>query len=765
MGITGRRRRPKKRTKKTRRRTGRRGRWGILHVFIIGVTLATAWVLWTDQVVKRQFQERRWALPSLVFARPLELYQGQRLDAGRLTKELDLLGYRNTEDVVRPGDYSHERDRVVVYVREFNFPDALEPAIRIKVDFDGVRLASLTALDGGVARSLVRVDPYLLGKIYPYHKEDRLLVDIDHINPLLTSAVLAIEDHRFYRHLGIDPRAILRALMANLRSGKMSQGGSTITQQLVKNFYLTRERTLSRKINEAVMALLLERRYAKDEILEAYLNEVFLGQDGQRAIHGFGSAAEYYFATPLNELRLHQLAMLAGLVKGASYYDPIRHPKRARGRRDLVLTRLGALGVVDAKTVQAHIAKPLDINVSSRSTSTRYPAYMDLVRRQLGRDYSDNDLRSEGLRIFTALDPLAQLAAEEALTTRLERLERKYPGRAQKLQGALMVADKEGGDVLAVVGDRAPGFAGFNRALDAKRQVGSLLKPAVFMEALARPGLYHLLSPISDAPLVWSGQSSKPWRPRNYGGRYRGIIPLHQGFAQSNNLVTVRIAKAIGLIDVIRRINALGIDSDLPNYPSLVLGAVDLSVFEITQMYQTLAAGGFRQPLRTVRAVVDAKGRLLQRYPLATKQVADADLAFLVKFLLVEVFRAGTAKSVVSRIPEGMPMAGKTGTTNDLRDSWFAGFNDELLAVVWLGRDDNQSIGLTGASGALQVWADFMRQRIPAPLKLSPPPGVVWLWIDPGSGLRTDARCAGAKRYPFSTRSARLEYHPCKRPG
>lgn len=754
--------RPRKTKKRWRGKGSRHSPMRLAHIAIIGGVIIAAWMLWTDHTLRHRFENMRWALSAEVYARPLELYKGMRFDVDQLVGELERLGYRRVTDVISPRQYSQTGGVVSLSTRSFRFPDAPEPARRVKVGFTRSNVTTLTDLDTLRHEPLVRIEPLLIGKIYPYHKEDRILVDIEQVPPMLIKAVLAIEDHRFYRHIGIDPMGILRAMIANLRTGRMAQGGSTLTQQLVKNMYLSSERTLSRKFSEVIMSLLLERRYSKDEILEAYLNEIFLGQDGQRAIHGFGLAARYYFETPLSELDLHQMAMLAGLSKGASYYNPRRHPERALKRRNLVLARLAELGDIDQVTARQQKSEPLGLKASLRSVTTRYPAYMDLVRRQLASDYSEDDIRTEGLRIFTSLDPDIQAKAESALSARIQKLERQHP-RSQGLQGAMVVTRKETGEVLAVVGDRKPKYAGFNRALNAKRPVGSLLKPAIFIEALARTSRYHLLSPVTDAPLAWKDDKGEEWRPRNYAGKHDGQLPLYQALARSNNIASVRLAKEIGLTHVKRRLAALGIESSLPDYPSLLLGAVDLPLLDIVRMYQTLASGGYRLPLRAVNAVVGREEKLLHSYALATKQVVKPELALLVNFMLVEVLRDGTARAAATRLSGGMPMAGKTGTTNDLRDSWFAGFNDEILSVVWLGRDDNKPTGLTGASGALEVWLDVMKELPPEPIALQASEHIIWHWIDPDTGLRTDRGCAGAKRYPFSVGSVSPEYRPCNR--
>ncbi|MHB1241728.1 MAG: penicillin-binding protein 1B, partial [Gammaproteobacteria bacterium] len=595
---------------------------------------------------------------------------------------------------------------------------------------------------------------------YPSRAEDRILVRLNEVPPLLLQGLIAVEDRHFYQNFGIEPKAILRATLANLRAGHVVQGGSTITQQLVRNFFLSNTRSLSRKAKEAVMAMLLELHYSKQAILEAYINEVYLGQDGARSIHGFGLASRFYFDRPLARLKLPQLALLIGMVKGPSYYDPRRHPQQAKTRRDVVLDVMQTRGVIDAAQAQAAKAAPLEVTPKPRPL-TAYPAFWDLMRRQLLRDYREQDLRSAGLRIFTTLDPLVQQSAERALDEQARVLERDRHLPVGSLQGAVVVTSVSGGEVLAVVGGRDARYAGFNRALDAARQVGSLIKPAVYVTALGEPKRYTLGTLVDDAPITITDPDGQTWSPRNYDRRSHGEVPLYQALAHSYNQATVRLGMQVGVANVVDTLHRMGIEAPLRPYPSLFLGAASLSPLQVTRMYETLATGGFRVPLRAIRDILDADGKPLQRYPLEVQQVLPAAPTYLVNTALEDVVAEGTARSASRWLPPGFTAAGKTGTTDDLRDSWFAGFTGSYLAVVWLGRDDNQPAGLSGATGALQVWGDVIKRIGSRPLRLVPPPNVESAWIDPASGLRADADCAGAVQLPFIQGSAPTAAAPC----
>jgi len=717
---------------------------GLLLLLVGGVYMARL-----DHEVRLKFEGKRWALPARVYARALEIYAMAEMGADQLEAELKRLGYRRTRHPDSPGEYSGYRGRFLVHTRGFAFWDAAEPARNLELDFADGLLKTLKDASAGTDLPLVRLEPPLIGGIYPAHHEDRILVRRQDLPEPLVKGLIAVEDRGFYEHHGVSPMAIARAIWVNLRSGEMAQGGSTLTQQLVKNFFLTNEPTLWRKLNEAAMAVLLELHYDKDAILEAYANEIFLGQDGSRAIHGFGLASQFYFNRPLDELDLAQQALLAALPKGASHYDPRRHPERARERRDLVLNQMLEQGFVDADQATQAKAEPLGVSEVRGQGRGRYPAFLDLVRRQLHRDYREEDLTSEGLQVFTTLDPWLQEQAESGVSQGLARLEKDHGMPAKSLEAAMVIADSQGGELLAVVGGRNARYAGFNRALEAVRPIGSLVKPAVYLTALSEPRRYSLTTLLDDTRVQIKGAGGSLWTPKNYGKREHGQIPLHQALSHSYNLATVHLGMDLGLDKVADTLHALGVSRPFDPYPSMLLGAVSLSPLEVTQVYQTLAAGGFRSPLRAIREVTDREGTALQRYPITVKREAPSGPVYLVDRVLQEVVREGTARSLSRYLPAELGVAGKTGTTDDFRDSWFAGFTGDKVAVVWVGRDDNAPAGLSGARGALPIWGQVIRRIRPAPVMLLPPEEVELVWIDPANGLRADESCDGASRVPF----------------
>jgi penicillin-binding protein 1B len=751
--------------KKTRvRKTGRRRKksrswWKAgLGLLVLSGLLIGAYSVYLGKTIRVKFEGKRWAVPAQIYARPLDLYGGANVTAAQLKAELQFLGYRKVAKVSAPAQWAQKGGRFNIHTRDFSFWDGSDPAQAVVVDTNASGITRIRS--GGSEIDLLRLEPALVGSIYPSHNEDRVLVQRAELPDDLVNGLLAVEDRRFYEHAGVDARGIARALLANIRAGKTVQGGSTLTQQLVKNFILTSERSLWRKFNEAVMALIVDARYSKDEILEAYANEIFLGQEGGRAIHGFGLGAYFYFNRPLRELRLHESALLVGLVRGASYYNPRRHPQRALERRNLVIDRMQAQGFVTQ--AQADKARQQKLGVTARGAAHghRVPAFVDLVRRQLRRDYREEDLTSEGLRIFTTLDPWVQQQAAAALDKRLQKIEKGRRIDKGSLQGALVVVSAQNGEVQALVGGSDAGFAGFNRALDAVRPIGSLVKPAVYLAALSQPDRYTLGTLVEDKAVDMTLPGGQRWQPKNYDRKLHGKVPLHEALARSLNLATVNLGMDIGLKAVVSTLRALGVHRDIDAYPSLLLGALSLSPLEVAQVYQSLAAGGFYSPLRAIRAVLDADQEQLQRYPLTVKQAADPAAVFLLARNLVEVTDSGTGAGLRRLLPQGLQVAGKTGTTNDLRDSWFAGFSGDRVAVAWVGRDDNASTGLTGAGGAMPVWADLMRSIDTVPLQMIPPAGIEYHWIDAAGRLSAET-CDGVVAFPYIAGSQPTERSDC----
>lgn len=740
---SGRARRPAGASQSFVRRNLRRIGLLVLLAGLVGLVVAVAYLVVLDQRVSARFEGRRWELPARVYARPLELYTGLNLTAAQLEGEIAALDYRRPFHPARPGTWTAGQGVYRISTRAFEFWDGAEVSLPVEVTLVDNTVHSLRHAVNGQNLALVRLDPSLIASIYPSHQEDRILIRARDLPAPFVAGLIAVEDRRFHSHHGIDVRGLARAMWINLKAGRWVQGGSTLTQQLVKNFFLTPDRSLWRKGNEAFMALILEQRYSKEEILETYLNEIYMGQNGRRSIHGIGLASRFYFGREAAELTLAQQALLIGLIRGPSHYNPRQHPERASELRNLILQTWHTLGVIDEAAFSAARREPLGVTKVIPEGQTRYPAFLDLVRRQLREDYREEDLRSAGLRIFTTLAPGIQALAEQSVARRIGAF--KQP----ELQGAFVVARPGSGEVIALGGGREPAFAGFNRALDARRPIGSLLKPLIYLEALAKPERYTLVSTLDDSPLSVPDPHSGVWEPQNFDRTFHGEVTLLDALSRSLNVASVRLGMDVGVETVVQRMQTMGVDRPVSLLPSVLLGAVDLSPLEVAQIYQILAAGGFRMPLRAIREVQDAQAQPLTRYPIKVEQVADPEAVYLVDYALQNVVRSGTARALYDILPGAVGIAGKTGTTNDYRDSWFAGYVGDTLGVVWLGRDDNQPIGLTGSSGALRVWGEMLRGLPVQSWAKAVPEAVEWVWIDLPSRTPTEELCPGAIQLPF----------------
>lgn len=723
------------------------GQWKgkLLVLFSVLTVLLAAWLIYLDAEVRKAFDGKKWALPAKVYARPLTLYPGLLLSPQQLEAELQWSDYRQSTTADRPGTYQRDGDTWRIFRRGFPFWDGPEPSRTIQVSLSGGRVARVA--DDAGAQALIRLEPQYIGGIFPVHNEDRELVRLEDVPPVLVAALIITEDKRFFDHWGVSPAGIARAMVANIKAGRMVQGGSTLTQQLVKNFFLTNERSLSRKIQEAFMSLLLEVHYDKEEILEAYINEVYLGQAGRRGIHGFGLASRFYFGKPLSELDNAEIATLVGLVKGASFYNPRRNPQRSKERRDLILSLMADNQIISQSDSLRAMKKPLLTASPRRAGQREYPAFLELAKQQLQQDYRLQDLQSEGLRVFTTLDPWVQSAVENSADAHLSSLENRAPGLRGKLETAAVITSVDGGEIRALLGGRDASFFGFNRALNAKRAVGSLVKPAVYLAAL-RSGEYHWGTLVDDAPVTVEGQDGSLWQPQNYDKKSHGLLPMQETFQRSLNQATARLGMTVGLNHVVDELTRLGIRGDLPPYPSLLLGAMSLSPLEMTQMYQTIASEGFLMPLRTIDAVTTAEGDMLSSYAIRGQQVYDPVTMEWLTSGLKAVVRSGTARRL-NDLPQ--PLAGKTGTSDDQRDAWFAGFDNRHLGVIWVGVDDNSPMPFTGSSGALPVWQETFRRIGTEPL--TPPRHLIDIPVNEQGQLLADGCSGTVYSFPASWQS------------
>ena len=725
----------------------RRTRFFLRHLLIWLVLVGLAYWLWLDREVTSAFEHKQWVLPARVFARPLELYPGANVSRERLMRKLDTLGYQRVNTPNAVGQYTVAGERVEFFSRGFKFWDFPEGGRHVEVRFTAGVPETVVDRDSGQPIDLMRLEPPEIGRINPANFEDRKLLAFAEVPKQFIAALVAVEDRRFFKHHGVDFIGLLRAFAVNLMAQRVVQGGSTLTQQLVKNLYLTHERTMLRKMNEILMAVSLERQYSKERIIETYMNEVFLGQDGNRAIHGFELAAHFYFSKPLSELDWLEAATLLGMIKGPTLYDPRRHPEQSKARRDVVLGLLANAKLINEGDLAPLRKMPLKLRGGVGGGRHEYPAFMALVRRQLSREYSPRDLDAAGLNIFTTLDVEVQLSAEEAIRKTLPDIEKRM--RKRDLQGSIIMVDPASGEVLAMVSDRDPDYAGFNRVVDARRPIGSVVKPLVYSLALGQPNRYSLLTPLNDTAVTWTGPDGKRWQPQNFDKKEHGTVSLLSALTHSYNMATVNLGLQLGLSRVTSYLQHLGVPGKLPQYPSVLLGAIELSPLELAEVYTVFANDGFRVPARVINAVTDQNQRKLKRYGLALQPVMEPATAALMRYALTRVVAEGTAASLAAQLPGVTPLAGKTGTSNDSRDSWFAGFGGNLLGVAWVGRDDNKPTGLTGSSGAMRVWAAAMKGAAITPLELHLPAEVQWQNVDLHSASVLPGECPTGTALPI----------------
>ncbi|MCX2784179.1 penicillin-binding protein 1B [Microbulbifer thermotolerans] len=715
---------------------------------LVGVLALAGYMVYLDVQLRERLDSRLYQLPARVFARPLILRERMVMRPDELEAEFEALNYRKRDTLTEPGQWTRNGMDYRVWRRDFQHADGREPAAVVSFRLRNDEISNLRDENGERLESF-RLDAANIGTLLG-GGDDRNPVRFADIPPLLANTLIAVEDQDFLNHFGVSPRGIARAMLANLKAGEVVQGGSTITQQLVKNIFFDHKPSLWRKFNEALMAILMELHYEKGYILQEYINEVWLGQQGSRAIYGFGLASEFYFQRPLDRLEPHQIALLVGLAKGASYYNPWRHPERALERRNTVLDIMLKQGLIDADTHRANKAKPLGVSSAGGNAQNPYPAFTERLLEELRPYYSYEELRTAGLRIYTTLAPSVQKVVEDAVSAGAAKLEQTRGIQKDSLQAATVLLENQSGKVLAMVGDRRPHYPGFNRALEARRQVGSLIKPAVYLTALERPHKYNLATPIEDAPLRVESDDGQVWMPSNFDKRSHGPTPLYLALAKSYNQATARLGMDLGLENVRQTIRRLGVQADLPRVPAMLLGAVELTPFEVANMFQTIANGGEHVEPRTLLAVSDADGGHAQYFRRRADRGVDPVPAYLLRYALEQAMREGTGRSAFRRLPGSVAFAGKTGTTNDYRDSWFAGFSPGVTAVVWLGRDDNARTSLTGATGALSIWTEVMRSLPHRHGRVEPPRGVEFKPVNERGQYMDPDYCRGGTELPFS---------------
>ncbi|EPZ8239711.1 penicillin-binding protein 1B [Vibrio fluvialis] len=689
----------------------------------VGLALAAVLIftgIYLDSMIKQRFEGQLFELPTVVYARILTLEPGSDISIKQMRNELDVLNYRKVSQPRYAGEYSASSTRIELIRRPFEFADGPEPDRHVMLIFDDNGLNRIQSLEKRGDLGYLRIEPKMLGMLEKDTQEQRLFLRREQFPEVMIDALLTTEDRNFYLHDGVSPMAIARAMVANLKAGRTVQGGSTLTQQLAKNIFLSSDRTLWRKLREAYMALIIDYRYSKDRILEAYLNEVYLGQNGKEAVHGFGLASRLYFGQPLQELRIDQLALLVGMVKGPSYYNPMRYPERAKERRDLVLKLMMDQDILTAKQYEQAVTRPLDVQKQARIAS-RQPAYFQQLSIELKQKLGDAFKSDTGLRVFTSLDPVSQAKLEEAVENQVPILARTA---GKDLEAAAIAVDRHSGEIRAMVGGKRTGYDGFNRALNASRPIGSLVKPAVYLTALAQPEKYNLATTLMDKPITLQGSEGNVWTPRNFDRQFRGEVPLYLALAKSLNVPTVQLGMQLGIENVTKTLEKLGVSRDeIRPVPSMFLGSFSLTPYQVAQMFQTVTNSGKKAPLSALRSVLDLDGNVLYESIPKVSQAVDQQAAWLTTYAMKRGVLEGTGRYLNSQFGWAA-LAGKTGTSSDSRDSWFVGVDGREVTTIWLGRDDNQPTKLTGSSGALRVYADYLRYRIPEKLVLPWPQGI-----------------------------------------
>jgi len=713
-----------------------------------------------EEKLLAKFEGERWDIPARIYSDSYTVYPGLRIDTQSFRRRIERLGYSAAGGTpTRRGTYSFSRSdgAFAIFLHQFDYPTGQEPGrlIHMRLDEAG-RIISMRTGDGDKEIFEFRLEPALLSGAGGRESEQRQVLELNEFPHMLVRSVLAVEDKRFFDHAGVDVQGLARALAVNVTSGEIRQGGSTLTQQLMKNFFLTDQRSVGRKVREAALALVAERRFSKGEILDNYLNEIYMGQNGSSAVHGMGEAARFYFARDVADLSLGEMATLAGVIRAPSYYSPHKHPERAVSRRDLVLSMLFDQGDIDQTSYELALNEPLE-TAAPDTVGIRAPYFVDFVSRELSKRFPARVLQSEGFRVFTTLDPEMQAVAESVVADNVVEMENDI-GEAlakagQPLQAAMVVIEPRTGAIRAMVGGRDYGGSQFNRAIDMRRQPGSTFKPIVALAAVGseQVGAKHFrtTSQVMDERMQWEWQGTV-WSPRNYEGEFYGMVTVREAIEHSLNSAVARIAKDVGVKPIRDLAVRMGMTPDLGVYPSIVLGGQPVPLLDMAKVFNVFATGGMRATPLSVHKVVDSGGNVLEGNSVELKRVVPATDAYLVTHLLEGVMERGTG-ATARRKGFKHPAAGKTGTSNDYKDAWFVGFTPNLLAAVWVGFDEAASMGLAGSEAALPIWTDFMRQALADTPhdSFDVPPGIVLVDVDKKNGEIARPECPKQIREAF----------------
>lgn len=728
-------------------------------LLLVSATAVAGFVLWDyarawDKEVTERFRTHQWTFPSKIYSDGMLLYPGMDVEASGLAHRLDELGYHAVDAVPsRRGEYHIDKSQGVfdLYLYDLPYPSPEAAGRPIRMTLAGTAIDKITEASTGAESFSVELGGSLLSGLYKDVWEERHVVKLDQVSPMLLRAIIDVEDQRFYEHRGVDPIGVARAVWTNLHSGHLLQGGSTLTQQLMKNMFLTSERKWQRKLREAAMALIVEFRFSKEEILERYINEIYLGQRGIQGIFGVWQASHFYFSKEPSDLTFSEMATLAGLISAPNKYSPYRNPERSKERRNFALVKMLEQGDITPEQFEAAVREPLITSAPTIRTHAA-PYFVDFVRNELEQTYPGSVLTEAGLTIHTSLDPYLQDSAEQAVREGIAKLEKQYPrlrsnDPKNQLQMCLIAVQPQTGAIRAMIGGRDYRATQFNRCTQARRQPGSVFKPFTFLAAFeqTRDWTNPILptTRLEDTPFTWTfDRDRKSWTPANYKKQYYGTVTARQALEKSLNAATTRLAHEVGLPAIIEVARRMGIESPLPPFPSIVLGSAEVTPFEVASAFSVLANEGLRAAPLSIRKVFAKDGNPIERHPMEVEQIIAPETAYLVTHLMEGVIERGTARRARS-MGFTRPAAGKTGTTDDYRDAWFVGFTPNLLTVVWVGFDHRTDLHLAGGEAALPTWVEFMKQASvdQPPTPFVPPPGTVLVRIDPDSGMLATPQC------------------------
>ena len=717
--------------------------------FILGTILvvlfifSAALVAVIDYRVTSKLDGVLWTVPAKIYSRPLELAEGSKVNVDNLIREIEMLSYIADNKADSPGQFFLNKNKLKVFLRGYQD----QPSGIYEITFAGGTVKNIKN-QLGISEEFIKFEPISIGGMYPVHMEDRVLLNWPEVPQILIDTILAVEDQDFFNHYGISLKSISRAFLKNVQAGSVEQGGSTITQQLAKSLFFSSEQTIRRKVLEAIASLLIELHYSKQEILLAYINDVFLAQSGRRAIHGFGMGAQHFFGTSVENLSTDQIALLVGMLKGPSLYNPVRNPKNAIQRRNLVLSILNRSNKISDSNLTLLKQKALNVSKPNYRTETKYPAFHDIVRLELQKNFDERELRTRGLVVETNIDPVLQESLENNIKKTKTQLIKKYGSKLEEIEGAAIAVDISNGEIRAVVGSTQPSSYGFNRAINAIRPIGSLVKPFIYLTALDKYEDFTLTTILDDSKLsLMSG--GEVWEPDNFDKKFHGEVPLHVALWQSYNIASARLGLELGYEAVEEVFSNLGIEKKVPNLPSVFIGSFELSPYQAIQAYQTIADDGFYTPLRSIRQIRETSGEIEFSYPYSVEQRMRPEPITLLKFALQQTFLTGTARGYSKKDVDKWNAGGKTGTSDDQRDSWFVGFAGDLLVLVWLGFDDNRPTVLTGRTGAFQVWKNFIDDINPVSTKKTKLQRIQYVWTDIDDGLLSGKSCKNSLLVPF----------------